>query len=74
VRRFRAGQRNFSHCGTPENASSLTGGQVGSPLSGLLQTEMVYLGASLAWPQIVLNCAAAAVKATPLCGRLEVEP
>lgn len=40
------------------------------PLSAWLQTEMIYLGGSLAGPQIVLNGGVAAVKAAPLRGRL----
>ena len=44
------------------------------PLSALLRTEMIYLDSSLAGPQIVLNGGAVAVKATPLRGRLQIEP
>jgi hypothetical protein len=47
---------------------------VGFALSTLLRTEMIYLGGSLAGPQIVLNGGAVAVKATPLRGRLPAEP
>ena len=50
-------------------------GPSGFPLPAFFETEVAHVGGSLAGAsEIVLNAGAAAVKATPLRGRLQAEP